>query len=244
MPMWHPPESTAGRGNQGRAGGRQRLAKDAEVRTRELEEADQAGELQPLRRADREPLLGVGERGDERRLGQGLGLEGEDEVVQLRQQVLQRDAAVLQPQPHRGERRAEVILHQRAEDRVRVGRRRLAGAAVDILLRDEAETHVGRLQQVEAAAHVAAPECHARLHAPVRGANPLGLSDVLGAADRLLVGEGREAEAGGARLQRGHDLGRVVADQAEAHVRHVLLDHASQRHLRGARHIVRLVEHN
>ena len=83
----------------GTKGGREagkRLARDAEVRARELEEADQAGELQPLRRADREPLLGVGERGDERRLGQGLGLEGEDEVVQLRQHVLQRDAAVLQ----------------------------------------------------------------------------------------------------------------------------------------------------
>ena len=58
---------------------------------------------------------------------------------------------------------------------------------------------------------------------------------------RLIVGEGGEAEARAAALQRRDDLGRVVADDAESCVLRELLDDAAEGKLRasGARAVSR-----
>lgn len=105
------------------------------------------------------------------------------------------------------------------------------------------------LQDVEGSAHVTAREGHQRLHpvlthvhpgvgdgaaAPGPGGergtagppiSPLLLDDVLQPRHHQLWGEGPEAKAGAAGLQRGDDLGEVVADEAEARVLGELLNH-------------------
>lgn len=61
--------------------------------------------------------------------------------------------------------------------------------------------------------------------APADGQSLLCVDDVHEAAAHVGLGQGREAGARAARLQRGDDLADVVADQAEARVPRVLLDH-------------------
>ncbi len=72
-------------------------------------------------------------------------------------------------------------------------------------------------------------------------AAPLGVDDVLQAGAHVALAQGREAEARAARLQRRDDLADVVADQAEARVARVLLDHCARRRAAAPRqHSVKL----
>mmetsp|Transcript_59819 Transcript_59819/g.159100 ORF Transcript_59819/g.159100 Transcript_59819/m.159100 type:complete len:275 (+) Transcript_59819:568-1392(+) len=104
--------------------------------------------------------------------------------------------------------------------------------------------HGRGLEDVEHLSHVAVPDLHDGLGTVLAEVDALAACHVLQAPQDLLLQQWREPQLGTPGLQRGDDLAAVVADEDEAGVRSVLLNHAPQGKLRSLGHVVRLVEYH
>mmetsp|Transcript_94690 Transcript_94690/g.203313 ORF Transcript_94690/g.203313 Transcript_94690/m.203313 type:complete len:210 (+) Transcript_94690:92-721(+) len=136
----------------------------------------------------------------------------------------------------------DIARHKGLQEEVDVLRGGYARGGVDRpRIHGPCMAHGGRLEDVEHLPHVAIADLHNGFCAIVCELELLHLRHVAEPADDLLLTERRETKLRATRLQRGNDLAAVVADEDEASVRCILLDHAAQRKLRRVRHVVCLI---
>ena len=101
---------------------------------------------------------------------------------------------------------------------------------------------VACLQHIQSSPHVALAQLYQALHRLLLDRHVLLLDDLVHQDPNIFRGQRAEAEARAPRQQRRAQLVRVVGDDAEARVGRVSLHDAAQRHLRGRRHGVGLVQ--
>ena len=139
-------------------------------------------------------------------------------------------------------RSPEVVVEEQVQDGLHIVGEGSTRREVYRLGIDDLVGHGRGLEQVEDATHVATAEGEDGLDAIDGGVALLGLGHLHEAVADLVAAEGGEAEAGATGLERGDDLGHVVADEAESGVLGVLLDDAAEGELRVVGHGVGLVE--
>lgn len=194
----------------------------------DLKCCDEGAQLHLLTGACSQSVLDVCHLDQQLDADRGWEINSVHEEVDLGEDVLQSQALQCLQLHDFAVGGGELLVEHPVEDVGDVGLEGVSCARVDVLLRHFPEGHGGALQDVEGSAHVTAREGHQRLHPVLTHVHPLLLDDVLQPRHHQLWGEGPEAKAGAAGLQRGDDLGEVVADEAEARVLGELLNHSPQ----------------